>query len=256
VNREAARTRFRLAIDWVCHTLWLAQRHEPELVQFQAERGSTGFAHYIVSRAGILPDADWLAALYVLPPLLVDHLRQRCLELEPASYLPAALDAGASALRRLCPETSGVDLAELARASRPEGALPQAWFELPSGSDRHRELLWAAMTLREARAYVHYQAATAEGLQPLELLLVSAIWQGSDAAPVQRLFRWGDEEVAAAQVALQAGGWLSEQGEMTPVGRSRRDAIEAQTDAHTERLLAPLSDAELEQLTVGLPISG
>jgi hypothetical protein len=112
------------------------------------------------------------------------------------------------------------------------------------------------MTLREARAFVHYQAATAEGLQPLELLLVSAIWQGSDAAPVQRLFRWGDEEVAAAQVALQAGGWLSEQGEMSQVGRSRRDAIEAQTDAYTERLLAPLSDAELEQLTVGLPISG
>ncbi|MGC1185150.1 MAG: hypothetical protein WBA31_08380, partial [Candidatus Dormiibacterota bacterium] len=99
MNRAEARDRLGESLEWICHTLWLAQRREPELLQLQEERGSTGFPHYIVSRAGNVPDQDWAQAIYVMPPSLVDHLRPRCLALQPASYLEAALDAGAAALR-------------------------------------------------------------------------------------------------------------------------------------------------------------
>lgn len=253
MNRADSRERLGLALEWICNTLWLAQRREPELVQLQEERGSTGFAHYILSRAGNIPDRDWVEALFVMPPSLVDHLRERCLALDPPGYLLSALDAGATALRRLHPEARGGALAELARSASPEGELPQAWFGLEVGNDPHRQLLWAAMTVREGRAYAHYQAARAAGIKPLELLVLSSVWQGGDHRPPQRLFRWGDEEVAAAQRALEGGGWLEEDGLLTPSGEERRDAIEARTVAHTDHLLAHLSDRELSDLAEELP---
>lgn len=256
MNRRESRARLLLSIEWICHTLWLAQRREPELLQLQEERGSTGFPHYILSRAGNVPDADWAAAIYVMPPSLVDHLRPRCLALEPAAYLRAALEAGGAALRRLHPEADGHALGELARTSRPEGRLPQAWWGLTPGDGPHQELLWAAMTLREGRAHAHYRAAEAEGLQPLELLVLSAAWTGVEVDPLQRLFRWGDAQVEVARESLRVGGWLDEKGGLSPTGRQRRDAIEARTEAHTDGCMGILSDRELERLAAQLPISG
>ena len=255
MTRAQSRERLRLSLEWVCNTLWLAQRREPELVQLQEERGSTGFPHYILSRAGTVPDADWAAAIYVMPPSLVEHLRQRCVALEPGSYLLAALEAGAAALRRLHPEANGLTLGQLARASRPAGQLPRAWWELPPGEDPHRALLWAAMTLREGRAYAHYQSAESHGLRPLELLLLTATWQVTDNLSVQRLFRWGDDEVGAARESLGARGWLAGDGTISSSGRATREAIEAATEAYWDHLLEPLSDQHLELLAQALPIS-
>ena len=257
MDRDAARSQLLLSIEWICHALWLAQRSEPELVQFQQERGSTGFPHYIVSRAGIVPDPDWATVIYVLPPSLVDHLRPRCLALGPADYLMASLEIGAQALRRLIPDARAGDLRDLAQSSRPEGELPQAWFDLSLGKGEHYQLLWAAMTLREARAYAHYQAASDQSLEPLALLMVTRAWQGTADRPSDyRFFRWQDENVAAEKSGLVRSGWLEETGELSTAGRSRRRAIELKTDAHTDQLLSQLSDTELEQLLQGLPTLG
>jgi hypothetical protein len=255
VTRSAARKRLLLSVEWVCHTLWLAQRREPELIQLQEERGSTGFVHYILSRAGNVPDVDWAAAIYVMPTSLVDHLRPRSLGLDPASYLQASQKAGAAALRRLHPKVSGQALGQLARSSEPDGQLPRAWWELPPPDDPHEELLWAAMTLREGRAYAHYRAAEEEELLPLELLVLTAAWQNADAVPFQRLFRWADEEVDAARESLKSGSWLDQQGGLSASGRARRDALEAKTEAQTDRVLESLTDVQLEQLAAALPIS-
>jgi hypothetical protein len=255
MTRSESRERLLVAIEWVCQTLWLTQRREPELLRLQEERGSLGFVHYILSRAGKMPDIDWAAALYVMPASLVEHLRPRCVALDPGSYILAAREAGAAALKRLHPQASGLALGKLARASRPEGELPQAWWKLPPGEDPHQELLWAAMTLREARAYAHYRAAEAEGLQPLELLLLTAAWQGLEAVPMHRLFRWGDEEVASARESLRVRGWLAAEGGLSSTGRARREALEERTTAHTDLLLGSLSDRQLEQLADELPIS-
>ena len=257
MDRDAARVQVLLSIEWICHTLWLAQRSEPELVQFQNERGSTGFPHYILSRAGIVPDRDWATVIYVLPPSLVDHLRPRCLALGPADYLMAALGVGARALRRLNPDAQAGGLRDLAQSSRPQGELPLAWFELPPGEGEHGQLLWAAMTLREARACAHYQAASVAGLEPLGLLMVTGAWRGNaDRTSDHRFFRWQDEDVAAERSSLVRSGWLEESGELSASGRSRRQAIELQTNAHTDRLLAQLSDTELERLLQELPTPG
>ncbi|MGP8249784.1 MAG: helix-turn-helix domain-containing protein [Candidatus Dormibacteria bacterium] len=254
VDRDAAQAQLLSKIEWICQTLWLARRSEPELVQFQQERGSTGFPHYILSRAGIVPDKDWATVLYVLPPSLVDHLRPRCFALGPEDYFAACVEVGAEALRRLSPEARPGGLRDLARSSRPDGELPQAWFELPPGEGQHRQLLGAAMTLREARAYAHYRAASEQGLQALGLLMVTHAWEAApDRASDHRFFRWQDTAVAAERSALVGSGWLRESGALTESGHSRRQAIEAKTDAHTERLLAQLSDVELDQLLQELP---
>jgi len=254
VDRDAARVQLISKIEWICHTLWLARRNEPELVQFQQERGSIGFPHYILSRAGMVPDPDWATVIYVLPPSLVDHLRTRCLALGPEEYLAASLEVGSEALRRLSPEARAGGLCGLARSSPPQGELPQAWFELQPGVGEHRQLLWAAMTLREARAYAHYRAASEQGLEPLGLLMVTRAWQEtSDPTSDHRFFRWQDDAVAAEQSVLVGNDWLRESGVLTESGRSRRQSIEAETDAHTQRLLAQLSDAELDRLLEELP---
>lgn len=256
MDQDTARPQLLSKIEWICQTVWLARRSEPEPVQFQRERGSTGLPHYILSRAGIVPDRDWARVIYVLPPSLVDHLRPRCLALGPGEYFAACLEVGAEALRRLSPEARAGGLCDLARSSRPQGELPQAWFELPSGEGEHRQLLWAAMTLREARAYAHYRAASEKGLEPLGLLMVTSAWQEPpDGSVDHRFFRWQAEAVAAEQSALVRSGWLQESGALTESGRSRRLAIEAETDAHTARLLARLSEADLDQLLQELPAS-
>ncbi|MGC1185636.1 MAG: hypothetical protein WBA31_10885, partial [Candidatus Dormiibacterota bacterium] len=147
-------------------------------------------------------------------------------------------------------------LAGLARSATPDGELPRAWFGLDPGADPHRQLLWAAMTLRECRAYVHYQAARAAGLEPVQLLVLTASWQEDDSSPAQRLYHWRDEDVESARQDLGEGGWLDEDGLLTPAGEERRDAIEARTVAHTDRLLSHLSDLEVSELAAGLPNSG
>lgn len=190
----------------------------------------------------------------MLPPSLVDHLRPRCLALEPADYFRAALGVGATALQRLNPGAQARGLRDLAQSSRPQGELPLAWFELGPGEGEHRQLLWAAMTLREARADAHYRAGSVEGLEPLGLLMVTSAWQGTaDRASDYRFFRWQDEDIAAEQSSLVGSGWLEESGELSASGRSRRQAIELQTNAHTDRLLAQLSDTELERMLQELP---
>ncbi|HVC39243.1 MAG TPA: hypothetical protein VNH20_04615 [Candidatus Dormibacteraeota bacterium] len=253
MSRRAAQARLLFAIEWICHTLWLAQRREPELLTLQEERGSTGFPHYILSRAGILPDQDWTEAIYVLPGSLVDHLRGRCLALGPSDYFQTSVAAGAAALRRLAPSADGSLLGELARGSRPQGRLPQAWHRLalPAGSDQ--ELLWAAMTLRENRARAHYRGAAARGLDPLSLLVVSEIWRGRDPAPVTGFFRWGRADLEASLERLRDHGWLDPRGGLTAAGRARREALELETDDHTIRLLAPLPDRELDRLVAAVP---
>jgi hypothetical protein len=52
---------------------------------------------------------------------------------------------------------------------------------------------------------------------------------------------------------LVRGGWLDESGALTASGRARRQAIEVKTDAHTERLLAAVSDSELDKMVRDLP---
>ncbi|HEY6537916.1 MAG TPA: hypothetical protein VI138_02610, partial [Candidatus Dormibacteraeota bacterium] len=195
MNRVEAGERLTSSLEWVCQTLWLGQRQEPELLQLQEARGSLGYPHYIVSRAGQVPEADWAEVLYVLPPALVEHLLPRCRALEPLAYQEASLEAAGAALRRLRPGAEAAVLVRLAGKAEParESVLARAWWQLDPGPDPHRQLLWAAMTIREARAHAHYRAAAAEGLAPVELLLITSLWERETAVPFQRLYRWGDE---------------------------------------------------------------
>ncbi|MGH7667793.1 MAG: helix-turn-helix domain-containing protein [Candidatus Dormibacteria bacterium] len=252
-SRETAGRRLVAAVEWTCQTLWLAQRREPELVALQEERGSLGYPHYILSRAGNLPDRDWAAALYVMPEPLVEHLRARCLALDPPSYLVASQAAGSLALRRLAPGAGARVLAALARDADLEGPLARAWQTFEAAADPHSQLLWAAMTLREGRAFAHYQAARSADLDPIELLVLTATWRDGETSSLRRLFRWDDAQLEPGRAGLERRGWLNPEGSLTEVGRTERESLEAATSAHTDRLIAGLSGAELEELLAELP---
>ncbi|MGH7640053.1 MAG: helix-turn-helix domain-containing protein [Candidatus Dormibacteria bacterium] len=250
---EETASRLVRAVEWICHTLWLAERREPELVRLQERRGSMGYPHYIVSRGGLVPDERWVDCLYVLPEALVDHLRRRCLDLEPPAYVEASLDAGAQALARLLPEVEAAGLVALARSANPSGELATAWRGLDPGPQPQRRLLWAAMILRESRAHVHYRAAAALGLQPVELLVWTALWNGTGTAHVGRLFRWSEDELQAGLEALRRRGWVGESGALTEGGAAERDRLEQRTGHHTEELLGEGPNPDLERLLAQIP---
>lgn len=246
--RRRAVADLRAGVEWICHTLWLVRHREPEMVEFQTQQGSLGYPHYILSRAGMIPDSSWVEALYVMPPSLVDHLRQRCLDLGPGSYLAAALAVGGQALRRLCPDPPSSALGQLSLRQPSEGLLPQAWASLPASGDPHQNWLQAAMVLREGRAWAHYRAATKRGLKPAELLQLTTLWDVSEPLQPLSLFRWSEAEQAEAQRSLKARGWLEGATGLSQEGRRQRDAIESETNHWTERLLGGCSDAELGRL--------
>ncbi|MGA7361829.1 MAG: hypothetical protein WCB86_10910 [Candidatus Dormiibacterota bacterium] len=125
----------------------------------------------------------------------------------------------------------------------------------PQPDDPQEELLWAALTLREGRTHAHYRAAEEVELVPLELLAPTALWTNTDVVAIQRRFRWPNDELDSARGSLRSGGWLDRQGGLSASGRARRDALEAETKAHTDRVLEPLTDGQLEQLAAELPIS-
>ncbi len=236
------------SLEWTCHTLWLVDRREPELLELHEQRGSTGFPHYILSRAGMLPASEWSDALFVLPGDLVERMRERCLALGPQEYLDLALDAGSRALRRLRPEEPGPELWRLSRSAGGGGGLPQAWVGQPATKDAHRDFLQAAMAVREGRALAHYRAASSRELKPPELLELTARQPGGDRGLPQRLYRWSDDDVAQAEAALRGRGLLAADGEASKRGQALWADLEAETDRWSRELLAPCSAQELQAL--------
>ncbi len=248
------------AQESLAHILWL--RDEPEMVALATERGTRGWGHYVVSRAGWLPTEAWEAALYVLPAELVSKMAGRFGALGPA-YVAEALDAAGAALRRQHPAPPPPALAELAGRVAPTRPLSQAWAAARVG-DPHADAVRAVMVLREERAAGHYAAAGRAGLDPLGLLIVSEAFHGAGPGRGPAFFRWDQDLVAGARERLRESGWLDAAGRLTPDGGRRREAIERDTEAHAAQPFSALSPGQrraaaeaLRELGgVGEPLTG
>ena len=240
------------ATDTLCHMLWLLRRREPEVVALVEARGSAGFPHYLTSRLGVLPEEGWAEAVFVSPPALIEHVLPRCRALDPPAYVDASLDAAGRALRRLHPAAPPPVLAEMAAAVSPEAGLARAWAGWPRLGDPHRDAIRDAMVLREARAHGHYLAAAREGLSPLQLLVLTALWRGQPEDVIGRNFKWSPEEIEAAAASLRERGWSGADGSLTAAGVALREGIEAATDRLAEQSLAQLPTARLEQVAGSL----
>jgi len=229
MNRDHLRS-VEAATNRLSHLLWLFQRQEPEVVELVRASGSEGFPHYLTSRLGVLPEGSWARAVYITPESLIEHLLPRCRQLDPPAYVQASLEAAGRAFGRLHPEAPPQGLRVLAEAASPSAELPSAWFALPRSGDPHRDAIRDAMALREERAEGHYRAAREQGLDPLQLLVLTALWRGQPLASIGRNFKWSQAAIQAASDRLAERGWLGEDGSLSPAGVAAREAIELATD--------------------------
>ncbi|MDX6268076.1 MAG: hypothetical protein QOD70_2816 [Frankiales bacterium] len=162
----------------------------------------------------------------------------------PEAVLAARLTAADLALRRMCGEQleqldEATELARTATAGcTPYGRpLYAAHAGLPWPEQTHLQLWHATTLLREYRGDGHIAALVAAGLTGLEAAVLHVAMQdtwGRKALQATRAYT--DEEWDAAVASLAERGWLDRDGTFTEEGRTRRDAIEAQTD---ELSLAP-----------------
>ena len=167
---------------------------------------------------------------------------------DPPTILDARLQGATGQLRRvLGPEPEG-----LGRAT----ALLRRGADAASGAGRHlfsglRSLgfpgdpmgdLWRAADLvREYRGDSHVAAWTADGLDPVEIGLLTDLWRGLALKSWVRTRGWSDAALAAVVGRLRSAGLLDGDA-LSPAGWDRREAIEAATDRQDRPVVEAIGD--------------
>ena len=170
--------------------------------------------------------------------------------LTDADTIFAARRAGAVAqLARVCGPGDSLgplvdDVASaLARAVeplRPEGrplfaGLRDRWDDPTESWTR---LFHLGDMLREYRGDAHVASWTSEGLDAVQIGLLTEAYIGLPLRTYIRTRAWNDDELDTSVNDLEARGWLRD-GTLTDAGRTVREGIERRTDAQ----LAPALDA-------------
>lgn len=138
---------------------------------------------------------------------------------------------------------------QLSPAGRPLFAACQA---LPWPEDSSIKILWHGLNLlREYRGDGHVAVLLAEGLDPVECLLVSAAYSQRIPLPLLiKLRMWDEEAVKAAQQRLDEEDILRD-GVLTDKGREMREHIELLTDQRDTAPFETLGEAGADEL-IGL----
>jgi hypothetical protein len=124
------------------------------------------------------------------------------------------------------------------------GLRDQQWPEDPVG------VLWRSCELaREHRGDSHVAVSVAEGLDPVEMNLLTELFVGMPLGTYSASRGWSSDELAAAADRLRASGRLDGDA-LTTAGQTHRAAIEARTDALDQPIIEGLG-ADLDD-TIGL----
>lgn len=119
------------------------------------------------------------------------------------------------------------------------GDLP--WPDEPAG------VLWRACELaREHRGDNHISVSVAEGLDPVQMNLLTELFVGMPLGTYSASRGWSPDELAAAADRLRASGLLVGD-ELTTAGRAHRAEIEARTDALDQPIIDAL-DADFDRV--------
>ena len=248
----------------------------PEAQEEYAALGLEGRAEgYFPPRAAPLGQVPWQvvqAVFFGFSPLAVQFgMTQAWNKTTPEAVTEARLRGVDRALRRMVGDlldddariSEALDLARTAAAACPVAGRPlfAAQAALPEPEAPHLALWHQLAVLREFRGDGHLAALLAADVDGPQSLVLQAALQGGGAAEFLQASRaWGPDVWAAATEQLTDRGWVAAAGELTPVGRAAREAIELQTDqlalapwralgadgsARLRDLLAPLADAVL-----------
>jgi hypothetical protein len=92
--------------------------------------------------------------------------------------------------------------------------------------------LWQALTaLREHRGDGHVAVLTAEGIRPVDALVLYAAWEERISRRFLQATRgWDDDAWESAQGSLADRGLVGDDGHLTDAGVTYRDQLEARTD--------------------------
>ncbi|GII00370.1 SCO6745 family protein [Planobispora takensis] len=232
----------------------------PEATERYAALGLDVHAGYFASRSAAFGTASpelVIATFYNFCPALVRRALPAAWEVvTPDKILQARYDAAGAALRRGgIHEVPGLaETAALARRAaeraceRPQGRpLFAAHAALPWPDDPLLELWHAQTLLREFRGDGHIATLLAEGVGPLEALVLHGASGGVPTGFLKFSRAWPEEEWAAAEEALRGRGLMAGD-ELTEQGRVLRQRIEDRTDELSLPAYAALEDEELARL--------
>jgi len=102
-----------------------------------------------------------------------------------------------------------------------------------------QRLWWACDLVREHRGDSHLAAATAAGVGPVEMNIVTELWVGMPMLSYTATRGWPPEAMQAAVESLRTPGWLVGE-DLSDEGRTARAALEARTDAQEDSIVASL----------------
>ncbi|MFI9159246.1 hypothetical protein ACIGW6_17090 [Kitasatospora aureofaciens] len=230
---------------------------------FEAVGLDGGWRGYFAGRAAPLGAVDAppvIAAFFSFAPALVEGaLPQVWTHASPEQALAARTEGSAAALTRLlAPVESGrVEAAAaaleeaVARLDCAGRVLAAANAALPAPTGPYGRLWQAASVLREHRGDGHVAALVAAGLDGCEAPVLHCALDARREV-LQPMRGWTDEEWEAAAARLVERGWLTAQGAVTELGRSRHRSIEAATDLAAGRAWEGRPDGELDHLAATL----
>ncbi len=98
-----------------------------------------------------------------------------------------------------------------------------------------------AERLREYRGDAHVNAWTSAGFTPVEIGLLTELYQGRPLRSHIRIMGWGDDDLDAGEQALASRGLIRD-GALTDAGRAGSEAVEAATDDACAPILTGLDD--------------
>ncbi|GAA1237356.1 hypothetical protein GCM10009665_29390 [Kitasatospora nipponensis] len=230
---------------------------------FEAAGLDGGWRGYFAGRSAPLGAVDAppvIAAFFSFSPAMVRRALPEVWTLaSPGQALAARMDGSAAALARLLEpveperiESAATALEEaVARLDCAGRVLAAANAALPGPATVHGRLWQAASTLREHRGDGHVAALVAAGLDGCEAPVLHCALNASREV-LQPLRGWTDQEWQDAAARLVERGWLTSQGAVTELGRSRHRSVEAATDQAAGRVWEGLSQDGLERLTAAL----
>lgn len=237
--------RLRDALEPIATQGWWAKG-----VHDRLERHALGFLEgYVCGRAAALgePSAGVVVATFgVFEPSFLTAIYEQGRTAVSRTEVLAAREAGAvESLTRIVGETDDIRTAgdALLEATGGVDATARPLFSGLRGLSVPTSMLgrlWrGAELVREHRGDGHLAACIGEGLDPLEMSVLTELWLDYPVGAYSSSRGYGPDAISVAQARLTARGWI-EGDTLSPAGRSARDLIEVVTDRSQQALVEAL----------------